>query len=212
MSGALGDVISVGSLGLIDGDDLTGKNAEKAAKQASKTQAQALDKSIDFQRESRDLAIDRIDPAVEFGFSQINPLTQLLTSQGQANYLQNNPLFDAALDSINKATLNNQAARGKLGSGGTLNALQNNYLATALPFLNNQQNALFNAVNLGTNAASGQANTINSTGANISNLLGQQGDVRAAGIVGAQGAGQAAFNNLLNLGGQLGSAYLGGIG
>lgn len=212
MSGALGDVISVGSLGLIDGDDLTGKNAEKAAKQASKTQAQALDKSIDFQRESRDLAIDRIDPAVEFGFSQINPLTQLLTSQGQANYLQNNPLFDAALDSINKATLNNQAARGKLGSGGTLNALQNNYLSTALPFLNNQQNALFNAVNLGTNAASGQANTINSTGANISNLLGQQGDVRAAGIVGAQGAGQAAFNNLLNLGGQLGSAYLGGIG
>lgn len=208
MSSFAEDVISIGSFGLIDGGDVTGSNAAKASKQASQTQSQALDRGIELQRETRDLARDDLAPFRQFGADQINPLLELLNPQGQADYLNANPLFQASLDSVNSATLNNRAARGKLGSGGTLAALQGNFNSTALPFLANQQNALFNGVNLGQSSAAGQANTALSTGSNIANMLGQQGDVNAAGIVGSQGSQQAAFNNLLNLGGQIGGGLL----
>lgn len=208
MSSFLGDVVEIGSFGLIDGGALSGEDAAKASKQASAAQSSAINKGVELQRETRDIARDDLAPFRDFGANQINALTNLFSPQGQADYLNANPLFQASLDSINNATLNNQAARGKLGSGGTLKALQGNFNATALPFLNNQQNALFNAVNVGQSSAAGQANTALNTGANISNLFGQQGDVRAAGIVGAQGAKQGAFNNLLNLGGQIGGGLL----
>lgn len=208
MSSFASDVISVGSFGLIDGGDLTGENAADAAKQASQTQAHAIDKGIELTRETRDLARNDLSPFLNFGSGQINPLSEMLTPQGQADYLSTNPLFQSSLDSINRATMSNQAARGKLGSGDTLKALQNNFNANAMPYISNQQNALFNAVNMGQSSAAGQANTALTSGANMSNMLGQQGDVRAAGIVGQQGAGQAAFNNLLSFGGQIGGGML----
>ena len=208
MSGFLGDVVEIGTFGLIDGGDLTGENAAGASRDASRAQSQALDRSINLTRETRDLARNDLAPFRDFGASQINPLLELFDPQGQSDFLTANPLFNASLDSINKATMNNRAARGKLGSGGTLKALQNNFTTTALPFLNNQQNQLFNAINLGQSSAAGQANTALNTNNSIANMLGQQGDVRAAGIVGAQGAQQGAFNNLLNLGGQIGGGLL----
>lgn len=211
MSNALGKIVEVGSLGLIDGDFITGQGAADAATQAAAMQARSADKAIDLQRESRDLAREDLAPFRQFGADQINPLMQLLNPQGQADYLSANPLFERALESVNNATLSNQAARGKLGSGGTLQALTDNYMATAMPFINSQQNALFNAVNMGQSSAAGQANTALNSANSISNLFGQKGDARAAGIVGAQGAEQAAFNNMLNLGIQGGKMLLGGF-
>lgn len=179
---------------------ITGRNAADASKDAAATQAASADKAIAFQEETRDLAREDLAPFKDFGASQINPLAALLTGQGQADYLQNNPLFTAALDSINTATMNNRAARGKLGSGGTLNALQNNYLATALPFIQDQRNALFNSVNLGQSSAAGQANTALSTGNNISDLNTQRGNALASGIAGSSAATTQGANNLMNLG------------
>lgn len=209
MSSFLGDAVSVGSYGLIDGGDLTGENAGKAASQAAATQAAAANKSIAFQRESRDLARDDLAPFVNFGQGNIDALSQLLTPQGQADYLQSNPLFDLALDRTNKASLSANAAQGLLNSGNTLNELQSNAMLTGMPLLQNQQSQLFNAVNMGQSSAAGQANTALTTGGAISDLMTQKGNAQAAGIVGQQGAGQAAFNNLLQLGGQAGAAYLG---
>ena len=211
MSDALGDIVTIGTFGLVDGDDLTGKNAADAAKNASRTQAQAMDKAIHLQRETRDLAREDLAPFRDFGAGQINPLLELLTPQGQTNYVQANPLFEAALDSVNKATMANQAARGKLGSGGTLAALQNNYMSTAMPFINSQQNALFNAVNMGQSSAAGQANTAMNTGNQVSALLGNAGDAQAAGIIGANNAWQQAYNNAANFGLQGARLMMGGI-
>lgn len=181
-------------------DKLLGGDAKDAAKSAAKAQKRSADRAVAFQEETRDLAREDLAPFMQFGADQMNPLLGMLTSQGQADYLQNNPMFSAALDSVNKATMNNRAARGKLGSGGTLSALQNNYLATALPFIQDQRNALFNAVNMGQSSAAGQANTTLSTGNAISDLYTQQGNAIAAGKVGGANARQQGVNNLINLG------------
>lgn len=209
MSDFFGDAITVGSFGLIDGGDLTGENAADASEAASRAQQAAAGNSIAFQRESRDLARNDLAPFVGFGQGNIDSLSQLLTPQGQADYLQSNPLFDMFLDKANKASLSSNAAQGLLNSGNTLNDLNTNAMMTGMPFLQNQQNQLFNAVNMGQSSAAGQANTALTTGGMISDLMTQQGNAQAAGIVGSQGARQNAFNNLLQLGGQAGAAYLG---
>ena len=195
----------------IDGTILGGDAAD-AAKDASRTQAQATEKAIELQRETRDLAREDLAPFRTFGADQINSLTSILSPEGQMSYLQSNPLFQLGLDNLNQTTMQSQAARGKLGSGGTLTALQDNAYLAGAPLLQNQQNQLFNAVNLGQSSAAGQANTALTTGNNLSNLTMQQGNNLAAGIVGAQGARQAGINNLLNLGGQIGGAYAGNPG
>lgn len=192
------------------GDNLLGGRQADAARDASRTQAQAADRAIALQRESRDLAREDLAPFVELGEGQINALTALLTPEGQADYVENNPFYQLGLDNLNQNTLNNQAARGKLGSGGTLSALQDNAMLAGLPLLQNQQNQLFNAVNLGQASASGAANNALLSGNALSNLTTQRGNAVAAGTVGAANARQAAVNNLLNLGGQLGGAALGG--
>ena len=191
------------------GGTILGGDAADAASQAAQLQGASADKAIALQRESRDLARADLAPFVEFGQGNMDALSLLLTGQGQADYLQSNPLFDLALDRTNKASLSSNAAQGLLNSGNTLNELNNNALLTAMPLLQNQQNQLFNAVNMGQSSAAGQANTALATGNSLADLTAQKGNIQASGIVGSQGAQQAAFNNLLNLGGQAGAAYLG---
>lgn len=181
---------------------------QDAAKDAAKAQAQSGQQSIAFQRESRDLARSDLQPFRQLGQSNIEALQNLLTPTGQYDYLQNNPLFKAALDNANRATLNNQAARGKLGSGDTLSALSNNTLLAAQPLLGQQQNALFNAVNLGQSSAAGQANTALTSGANIGNTLTDIGNAKAAGIIGAGNAYSQQMQGLINAGAQLGGAAM----
>jgi len=204
-----------GGLGLdkafefVDGTILGG-DAKDAANKAAAQQAASTDKSIALQRESRDLARADLAPFVEFGQGYIDPLQQLLTPEGQMDYLNSNPLFDLALDKTNKASLASNAARGLLNSGSTLAELNDNALLTAFPMLQNQTNNLFNALNIGQSSAAGQANTALTTGNAIADLTVQKGNALASGTVGAANARQQGFNNLLNLGGQLGAAYLGG--
>ena len=199
------------TLGFVD-DRILGGDAADAAREGARVQAQAADRAIDLQRETRDLARDDLQPFRNFGADQINSLNELLTPEGQADYLQNNPLATLALDNANQATLNSAAARGKLGSGSTLQSLTDNFLLTSLPLLQNQQNQLFNAVNLGQSSAAGQANTSLQTGNSLSNLITGQANALASGTIGAANARQQGINNLLSLGGSLGSAALtGGI-
>ena len=196
MSSVLGDVVEIGTFGLIDGDDITGENQASAARQASQAE-------INFSRESRDLARKDLQPFRNFGAQGIDVLNTLLTPEGQYEYVADHPLFQASVDHTSDQLKNIAAANGNLNSGGTVDQLFKNYLATSQQFIQPQINNLFNRVNMGQSAAAGQANTALSTGANMASSAG-------AGIVGAANARTNAFNQLLNLGGQAGSAFIGG--
>lgn len=194
------------------GDKLLGGDAADAAKDAAGLQAAATREAIELQRETRDLAREDLAPFKDFGAGQLGSLGDILTSQGQMDYLQSNPLFQLGMDNLNTATMKSMAARGKLGSGDTLLSLQNNAYLAGMPLLQNQQNQLFNAANMGQSSAAGQANTALQTGNQLAALTQNHGDVLASGVVGAAGAKQAGINNLLNGAVRLGAAKLGGIG
>lgn len=205
MSGAVNKFVEVGSFGIID--DFTGADAASdAARKAAEQQAKAGKDAIAFQRETRDLAREDLQPFREFGGRNIGRLQNMLTPQGQVSYLRANPIFNMALENANRQT--NNAFLGQGLTGDARQALANNTLLAAQPLLQQQTGNLFNAVNMGQSAAAGQANTALNTGSNVSNLLTQIGNSQAAGTVGAQNAYTAATQGLLNLGGQIGGAAI----
>lgn len=140
--------------------------------------------------------------------SPMGMFRQLLTPTGGYDYLKSNPLFQAGLDNANRTTMGIQAARGKLGSGDTLKSLSDNTILTAMPLLQNQQNQLLNAIQIGQSSAAGQANTALNTGNSLSDLSTQRGNALAAGQIGQANAQTGAWNSLLGAGASLGGAYL----
>ena len=165
------------------------ERSSSASKKASKAQSKSADQSVAFQRESRDIAREDLQPFRDFGESQIQPLNNLLENPN--SYLQNNPLYDAINNNAKREVFANRAARGKLGSGGTARELQNRFLANGESLINNQYNRLLGGVSSGQNAAAGQANVAQNTGVNVGNTLLQKGNAIAAGKVGSANA----FNN-----------------
>jgi hypothetical protein len=162
--------------------------------------------------------------------------TQALLDPGnQVNYLQSNPMFNAAIETTGRAIGSQGAASGKFG--GMVDALFKNYMATGQSFINNrfdqlgaadqmrgnQYNRLLTPIEMSQNAATGQASNIqnmaNQVGAtnqfttgqvgmgnqNMQNIYGNVGDINSSAAM-AQG-------NIKNqqLGGLLG-AIGGGIG
>ena len=168
------------------------ERSSSASKKASKAQSKSADQSVAFQRESRDIAREDLQPFRDFGESQIQPLNNLLENPN--SYLQNNPLYDSINNNAKREVFANRAARGKLGSGGTARELQNRFLANGESLINNQYNRLLGSVSSGQNAAAGQANVAQNTGVNVGNTLLQKGNAIAAGKVGSANA----INNALN--------------
>lgn len=178
--------------------------ADDAARDAANVQSRSADKAIDLQRESRDLARGDLAPFREAGVAQLNPLSSLISDpKAQLDYVQNNPFFKALADDAQGRLFSNRAAKGKVGSGGTAEALQNSILLLGQNLLNNNINQRFNLANMGQSAAAGQANTALTSGQSISDLITGQGNAQAAGIVGAANARSGGINSLIQGGAAL---------
>jgi len=179
--------------GLSDGGD--------AARQASQLQSASADKAIDLTRESRDIARKDLQPFTEAGTKTLPGLTSLIEDpNAKKAFVENNPFFKAQADESQRRLFNNQAARGKVGSGGTAEALQNSLLLLGNDLVNENIGQRFNLASLGQSSAAGQANITQSAGAQGSNLLTQQGNVQASGVIGAENAKTGGINSLLALG------------
>lgn len=196
----------MGLLGKITGSD----KAAKAAKKAAKIQAKSAAEAIAFQRESRDLARADLQPFRDAGISQLSGLSSLISDpNAQLDFVQNNPFFNALASDAQSRLFSNQAARGKVGSGGTAQALQNSLLLLGQDLLNNSINQRMNLATMGQNAAAGQGTATIQAGSTISDLFTQQGNALAAGQVGAANANTQGIQSLFNLGGTLGAAAIG---
>ena len=200
--GFISDVVSdVGSIFSGGSDD--------AAQQAAQTQSASADRAIDLQRESRDLARKDLQPFKDAGQSQLSPLSSLISDpNAQLNFIQNNPFFKALADDAQSRLFSNQAARGKVGSGGTAQALQNSLLLLGQGLLDNNINQRMGLATMGQNAAAGQGTVAMQSGNAISDLITGQGNALAAGQVGAANARSQGINSLI----QGGSAALQFIG
>lgn len=210
---------------------------ERSLDKTLKFQREALDRTLGFQKESLETARSDLQPFRNVGTSQISPLRDDINSLSslisdpnqQLDFIQKNPFFEALAGDAEQRLFANQAAKGKVGSGGTAKALQNSLLLLGQDLLNqniNQRsqniNQRTNLLTVGANAAAGQATASQNTaagqssalqgtaagsaaaqqrfGSNISNLITGQGNALAAGEVGAANARAQGIENALKVG------------
>lgn len=137
MSKVLGDVVEVASFGLVKGDELTGESQRRAAQQAAQTQAQGGQAAIDYLKGVEQRQTARLDPFTQLltpelaqrlqataGGSSYGGITPLQAQAISPVNPMSDPAFKSLADEASRRVFANQAARGKLGSGGTAEALQ----------------------------------------------------------------------------------------
>lgn len=200
--GTLDDIFS-DSEGKFDADilGLGGREGANAAIRAAEILAESGAEAIDIEQTARAKAQEFFKPfagAAEAGLKGAGFLTD---PQAQFDFLQNNPLFKAALENANTQTQQSAAARGRLSAGDTLQQLSKNTLLAATPILDRQIAGVNRMLNLGTGIAAAQANITIGEAANVGGLTTDIGSAQAAGQVGAAQAQQQGNQNLLQLAG-----------
>lgn len=174
-----------------------GFGGESSVKQAGGEQLAATKEQIKYLKGAEERATERLSPFVQLGTDNISQFQALLDPKNQAAYLQNNPMFQAAIQNTGRQLGAGAASQGKLGSGGLVDQLMQNYLSQGENYITNQFNRLLTPVQIGQASAAGSAaNTLN-TASQVGNALGQMGDIRAATILGRQNASAALGNTLI---------------
>ena len=154
-----------------------------------------------FGREALGMLRGDLSPYREAGASALPQLLDMLKPENQANFLQNNPLLSTLANDTQARLFANQAARGKLGSGGTAVDLQNALIPLGLQAQQQQYNQLYNVANLGQASAA-------QTGVSGAGILQGIGNAQAAGTVGAANANRNLVGQII--GGGLGFLFGGG--
>lgn len=187
----------------------TGSAGAKAAKGAAEVQAQATKEARGDVRKAERIGRMDLRDFREVGRDAIPGLTNLVTDPtAQRDYVQQNPFFQSLADESQRRLLNNSAARGKVGSGGTAEALQNSImlLGNDLVAQNIQQRQ--GLVKTGLAAAGGMANISQNAGMTIADLRTQGGNAAASGIMGAAAARSQGVSNIMELGKTVGAAMM----
>ena len=173
--------------------NITGQTAAKrAARSAANQQQDATNQSL--------ALMERLTgPYRKFGESFIPELQDILSTEGQSNYLATNPMFQQASGVLTEQLNARAAAGGNYNSGGTVNEIFRQNATLANDFINSRVNQLYAPVNLGANTA-----TFNST--NASNLLTNNANAQGAATLAAGMLPSQQFNSLLGAGSTLGAA------
>lgn len=193
-------------------DQISGKAAADAAKEAAELQSAAGTDAIANLRQAQIEAAARQQPFEQFGTDQgIGQLPGLFQQQQDAinnpTGILNNEFFQAMARDQEQRLLNIQGSRGKGFSGGTQDALARQQLLLGNQFsqqnIGNIQGQIqnqFNAASIGQNAASRTGVQGLQTAGNIGGVLGNIANVQAAGIIGQQQAGAQGIDNIIGIG------------
>lgn len=177
-------------------DAFSGKTGAEAAERAAQMQAKTGKDAIEFQKSALKTIRRDLNPFKQAGMAQLDGLGSLINDpNAQLNYVQNNPFFNALAGQARDQLFASQAARGRLGSGGTLGALQDRLLLMGNDLVNQNIGQRFNLAAMGQNAAAQQGTMTQNSGNSISDLITGIGNAQAAGGIGAANAlGQGAGN------------------
>lgn len=179
---------------------ITGSGAD-AAKKAARAQSESADKAIAVQKDADKQARADLTPFRDVGSTDLSGLASLVTDpEAQKAFITNNPFFDSLAERSTNTIMNNAASRGKVGSGGTAEALQNSLVLLGSDLLNQNIGQRQNLASLGANAAARQATNTIGTANSIADLRTQQGNAQAAGIIGARNAQVDALNTAASMG------------
>lgn len=204
-----------------------GDNADDGLQAATAAQLESTDaqlqlgrENIDFLKETGERAEERLQPFVDVGVEGIPEFLKFLDPQAQVDFLQNNPLFQAAIDETSRSTTAFNAAQGR-GGGGVVDQLFKNFLSTGSNFVSDRFNQLLSPISIGQPSAAGSAANILNTGnavsagnANLSNIHGNIGDINASSAIQGQNIRNQQQQGMFDMisGGVIGSGALGGAG
>ena len=191
------------------GGILGGGNAqEKAASSASKAQVQAAERGIQEQRRQFDELTELLKPYMNAGERSLIGQLALAGLEGAGaqqaaiTALEQGPQYEALVRQGEEALLQQASATGGLRGGNVQAALAQFRPQMLSNLIEQQYSRLGGLTNIGQASAARQAATGQSTAANISNLMQQQGAARA----GAELAkGEAAASRFGDVMGMLGS-------
>jgi len=187
---------------------LTGKPQAQAATEAAQIQLEGTKLGIEQIKAGQEQAFGALAPFQEAGAGQLAGLSSLISDpQAQLSFIQDNPFFESMAQGAQSRLFANQAARGKVGTGGTAAALQNELLSIGNQLIGQNINQRMGLVNVGLGAAGGVATTAQAASGSIADLIGQGAGAQAAGVVGAANAQTNALNQLIQAGVTGGTLY-----
>lgn len=172
---------------------LSGITGGKAAKSAAKIQADAYKQGVAEQRNEFNTVQANNQPYMQAGGKGLDSLMTLLGLNGNngqqsaIDALKASPLFTSQYGTGVDTILQNASATGGLRGGNTQNSLADFGSKLLSSVIQNQIGNYGGLVNVGQAAASGTNAGALQTGANISNLLAQQGQAGATSAL-QQGA------------------------
>lgn len=198
LRGLIGGMNPLLTLANLGGGIYSAKTGASAAKKAAALQVASVNKAIEAQNTALTQATANVQPYLTAGQTTASGLTHLINDpNAQRAFIQNNPFYDALANDAKSKLFANAAAKGKLGSGGTAEALQNSLLLLGSDLLNQSIQQRQTLTNLGASTAS-DLNAINQSGAsNITDLITSGGTARSAGVMGGYNAQNNALNNML---------------
>lgn len=183
---------------------ITGSNAAaEGAQDAAQLQAGSSQAAIDEQKRQFDAVIKLMTPYVTAGTGALTGQQDILglngaqAQQSAISGIQSQPYFQGLVQQGENAILQNASATGGLRGGNTQAAMAQFRPQMLNQMIQQQYGNLGGLSQLGQAAASGQASAGMSTGANIGNLLGQQGAALAGGQMAQAGSQYQAFGDIL---------------
>lgn len=194
-------------------DSITGAGGRDAARKAKRILAEGAIEGSEIRaqggREAFDFLNQQLSPfAGAFGSEDIANLNALATDpRAQVDFLTNNPLFEALRGQAREATFRTQSAGGALGSSGTDEILQNQFLALGNDLINQQINRqlplMQGAQSATTNLATGGGNLLASIQDALARGREDEAQALATGAISEQNAIGDGTGNLFGLGGAI---------
>ena len=177
---------------------------KSAAKKASAQQVAALNRATAQQRASLAQAKANVQPYLNAGAASANSLSSLVNDpNAQANFIRNNPFYASLADDAKRKLFATQAATGKLGTGGTLDELQNRLLMLGSGLMGDEIKRRQGVAELGSNTAT-RFNEANQSGQNaLTGLTAAIGGAQAGGTLAAQDSLTKALQSGINTAGTL---------
>lgn len=186
----------------------------QAANQAAQVQAQASAEGIAENRRQFDKVVELMSPYVTAGTGALATQQVMLGLQGPDKQKQlldaiaASPQMQAYATQGEQAILQNASATGGLRGGNIQGALAQFRPQLLNQLIEQQYGKLGGMTQIGQAAAAGQAAQGMATGANISNLLAQQGAARAGGIIAAGNEQANSFGSAMKIGSTIAGFFL----
>lgn len=185
---------------LIDSFNKSSSSIQAALGRAKQFIDSSVSSASDAVGQARDAAVERLQPFSDVGLRGLERAEELLNNPlAQAAFIEDNPFFELLADETTNRLLNNKAASGKVGSGGTAKGLQDQLVLLGAELINQNVAANFGLADRGLTATLNQNAAELSAGDTIADLFFRGGTAKAA-------AETQAGQNLANLSSSTGRA------